>query len=313
MTSNQQQRTTVAPSSGWRYIESLQIFRSWSDSGRLRQRRAALIRFAAVITVGSWMTVAAFAQAPNECEWSQTSFSFPATNAVPQNVCTCANGPTSCIAYYVSGADIAGFNYLPNDGSCAPSTECAVGIVQVLGAISPPSCTPLTGHYEAGAANLPITVTVAGDSDQPGCSSNGGGGGSGSMSSGLGPTGTSTNPQSCCGDPISTGTGNYYYHQTDLAIFDHIPDLPITFERSYNSLDAYAGPLGNNWTDNFNVFVSVTPAGAIVKWGDGHNEVYTLSGSVYIPGPGVSNQLAFNSSQSQYTLTRKDGVVFVFT
>jgi|HubBroStandDraft_5_1064220.scaffolds.fasta_scaffold43166_1 hypothetical protein len=29
---------------------------------------------------------------------------------------------------------------------------------------------------------------------------------------------TSNNPQSCCGDPVNTGNGNYYYQQTDLAI-----------------------------------------------------------------------------------------------
>jgi RHS repeat-associated protein len=128
----------------------------------------------------------------------------------------------------------------------------------------------------------------------------------------LGPTGPN-NPQSCCGDPISTGNGNFYYSATDLSVFDHVRDLPLVFQRSYNSLDNFSGPLGNNWTHNFNTTVSTNSAGATVKWGDGHSEVYTLTGGSYVPGPGVTNTLSLNSTTNQYVLTRKDGVSYFFT
>lgn len=129
---------------------------------------------------------------------------------------------------------------------------------------------------------------------------------------GLGPTGPN-NPQSCCGDPISTGSGNYYHSNVDISVVDHIPNLPILFQRSYNSQDNFSGPLGNNWTHNFNVMLLTSSAGATVKWGDGHGEVYTLTNGMYVPAPGVTNALALNSSNNQYTLTRKDGVAYLFS
>jgi YD repeat-containing protein len=139
----------------------------------------------------------------------------------------------------------------------------------------------------------------------------------GAVPNGLGPAGNSANPQGSAAEPISTGNGNYYYQHTDLSVADHIAGLPLVFQRGYNSQDNYSGPLGNNWTHNFEITVVTTmnngnPIGAVVKWGDGHGETFTLSGGIYVPAPGVTNSLASDPNTGAYTLTRKDGVQYFF-
>jgi RHS repeat-associated protein len=129
----------------------------------------------------------------------------------------------------------------------------------------------------------------------------------------LGPAGGPSNPQGCCGDPVSTGNGNYYYSHTDLSVSNYIPDLPLEFKRSYNSLETN----GTNWTNNFNIGLgSVTISGSSgigVRWGDGHYEVYFQRGSGFIPLAPATGSLTTDSTTGTYTLTRKDGVKYFFT
>jgi RHS repeat-associated protein len=134
---------------------------------------------------------------------------------------------------------------------------------------------------------------------------------------GLGAAGSTANPQATAAEPVSTGNGNYYYVHTDLSDFDHIAALPLSFQRSYNSLDSYPGPLGNNWTHSFNIFLSaatVNGSNAVaVKWGDGHNELYGASGNSFVPIAPATSSLSSDSITGNYTLTRKDGVKYFFT
>ena len=136
---------------------------------------------------------------------------------------------------------------------------------------------------------------------------------------GLGPTGTSSNPQASAVEPISTGNGNYYYEHTDLSVSDHIPTLPLTFQRSYNSLTASSGPLGNNWSHNFNIniipTVGILSTAVAVYWGDGHSENFTSTGisGTYMSGSGVTNTLTSDPVTGAYTITKKNGVRYIFS
>jgi YD repeat-containing protein len=117
-------------------------------------------------------------------------------------------------------------------------------------------------------------------------------------------------PQGTTNEPISTGNGNYYYEHTDLTISGLVP---LSFSRTYNSQDTYAGALGTNWTHSYNFTLGVNSTGAVAKWGDGHGEKYTLSGGVYVSAPGVTSTLSFSSVPTpEWTLTRKDGSQLVF-
>ena len=119
-----------------------------------------------------------------------------------------------------------------------------------------------------------------------------------------------TNPQGTSAEPISTGTGNYFYQHTDITIPGR--GLPVTFSRIYNAQDTYSGPFGANWTHSYNVLLAVNSTGAVIKWGDGHGETFTLSGTAFIPSPGVHSSLLANPDGT-FLLTRKDQMKFVFS
>src|ERR1035437_6470659 len=89
-------------------------------------------------------------------------------------------------------------------------------------------------------------------------------------------------------EPINTGNGNYYYGHADFAIPGR--GLPLLFQRNYNAIDNYAGPLGANWSHEYNVILSESLAGTVsIRWGDGHGETYTLTNGMYVPQVGVYN------------------------
>ena len=119
-----------------------------------------------------------------------------------------------------------------------------------------------------------------------------------------------TNPQGTSAEPISTGTGNYFYQHTDIVMPGR--GLPMTFARTYNAQDTYSGPLGANWTHTYNALLAINNAGAVIKWGDGHGDTFTLSGTAFIASPGVHSSLVANPDGT-FLLTRKDQVKFVFS
>jgi len=118
----------------------------------------------------------------------------------------------------------------------------------------------------------------------------------------FGPVGPN-NPQGTYAEPVSTGNGNYFYQHTDFRIAGR--GMPVVFQRSYNTLDNYSGPLGANWTHSYNIVLTQTSTGAVIKWGDGHGETYTLSGGVYAPPPGSFSALIKNPDGT-FVLTQKN-------
>lgn len=135
------------------------------------------------------------------------------------------------------------------------------------------------------------------------------GGNAGSTSAFSSPNNTSV--QIPYAEPISTGNGNYYYQHTDLAMPGR--GLPLTFQRNYNALDNYAGPLGANWTHSLNIILTQTAAGvANIRWGDGHGETFTLTGATYVPQVGVFSTFVANADGT-YALTQKTQTKFNFS
>jgi hypothetical protein len=101
---------------------------------------------------------------------------------------------------------------------------------------------------------------------------------------------SSVNPQATAAEPISAGSGDYYYQRTDIGVAGR---TPLSFQRTYNSQDNYSGAIGANWTHSYNITIGAgaVPNGAVVKYGDGHGENYTLRNGVYFPAPGVTSTL----------------------
>ncbi len=128
---------------------------------------------------------------------------------------------------------------------------------------------------------------------------------------GSGPATSSTSQQGSVAEPVSTGSGNYHYEHADFTV--PARGLPLTFERYYNSIDSFSGPLGVSWNHAYNVLLGETAAGvATIRWGDGHGETYTLTGGVYVPQAGVFNSLVANPD-STFTLTLKNQTQYVFS
>ena len=113
-------------------------------------------------------------------------------------------------------------------------------------------------------------------------------------------------------DPISTATGNYAYHHTDLTI-PTSRGFDLSFTRTYNTQDTYLGPLGYGWTHAYNIFVTNFQDGSVhIKWPDAHTEIFkeNVDGSYQAP-KGVLSTLT-DSDTGGFELTTKSKTVFRF-
>ncbi len=114
-------------------------------------------------------------------------------------------------------------------------------------------------------------------------------------------------------DPIDTGTGNYRYVPTDIAIPGRGP--APSFTRAYNSFDNRSTSLGPGWTHNFAIRVRCTgdeTGDLFFVRPNGQTDRYTANpGGSYSPPPGVQATLVANEFPS-YTLTTVDQTVQQF-
>jgi len=97
---------------------------------------------------------------------------------------------------------------------------------------------------------------------------------------------------------VQTLTGNYYYMARDIQIAD---SLHLKFERTYNSNDPLAGPLGPGWTHNLNVRLAHITNGApddlIFVGPMGRQDVYSaLSDGPFQPSPTALGALVQNAA-----------------
>jgi RHS repeat-associated protein len=115
-------------------------------------------------------------------------------------------------------------------------------------------------------------------------------------------------------EPVNLATGNYALQRTDV----NIPGkgLPLSFSRSYNSLDATAARLGVAWTDNYNVRLvfagdPATSDVTVIQEVGRQDEYLRLDDGSYQPPPGIFDNLVRNGDGT-FTLTRKDRSVLQF-
>ena len=195
----------------------------------------------------------------------------------------------------------------------------------------------------SGGGQVNLTFTIPNSSAVKGCSFDGQGttsaisgtistacfdqGGSGSFSataqssqSGLGtipsntfgPGGSTTNPTATFAEPVNTATGNYYTAHTDVSV--HGRGLNLVFNRYYNSLDAYSGPLGAGWSHSYNIFLTINSDGSVnLKEASGATLAYTPkgSGAYSAATAGCFDTLSQNADGS-FVLTRKNRTKLAF-
>ncbi|HEX3745808.1 MAG TPA: RHS repeat-associated core domain-containing protein [Bryobacteraceae bacterium] len=122
------------------------------------------------------------------------------------------------------------------------------------------------------------------------------------------------NPTLFVAEPVNSAIGNYYSSQIDLAVRGR--GLNFQFTRYYNSLDSYAGPMGNGWTHTFNAFLTNnTQTGQVnVKQSNGSVMSFSaIGGGVYVPQTvGVADILS-EVADGTFTLTRKNQTVLTFS
>ena len=130
----------------------------------------------------------------------------------------------------------------------------------------------------------------------------------------LGAPGSTTNPTASFAEPVNTATGNYYSTMTDLALPGR--GFGFVFNRYYNSLDSYSGPLGNGWTHSYNIFLTQDPTSGTVtvKQQDGSSVRFTMNNSgMFSPAtPGLFDRLQKNVDGS-FTLTLRNQLQLGFS
>jgi len=110
-------------------------------------------------------------------------------------------------------------------------------------------------------------------------------------------------------DPVNTLSGNFTYQFTDFSLPSR--GLPLVFERSYNSRDTYAGPLGQGWTHTYNTQLWFETGRVVWLSTRGARLGFTANGDgSFTPETGIRATLAF--TQNTYTLTQGDNLVYTF-
>jgi len=111
-------------------------------------------------------------------------------------------------------------------------------------------------------------------------------------------------------DPVDSATGNFKQSETDISLPG--PGVPLTFTRTYNSLDLSSGELGQGWADSVSASLIIRSNGDVTARGeDGQQENYTKQPNGSFAGqPGALATLTAVSGG--YQLTRADQVVYGF-
>ncbi len=105
--------------------------------------------------------------------------------------------------------------------------------------------------------------------------------------------------------------GNLFASGRDIGL--PAKGFPLELRRSYNSKQAYSGPLGLGWTHNFNVSLSGATDVALDD-GDGSRHLYTSLGSNLFSSPsGLSASKLVKNADSTFSLFRSDGTRWDFT
>lgn len=113
------------------------------------------------------------------------------------------------------------------------------------------------------------------------------------------------------GTQVNTITGNLFVPRLDFLIAAR--GLDIEMEFYYNSYDFNRNyNYGNGWSFIYDIFYSTdTSHNKIIKWGDGREDKYILSGADYLAPRGFFDKLS-QYQPNKFLLTKKNGVKFYF-
>lgn len=103
------------------------------------------------------------------------------------------------------------------------------------------------------------------------------------------------------GDPINAGVGNMVMHETD---FVGGPATHLSFTRWYNSFDTADVGLGVGWRSTYHHGLAVTATAITVTSADGRQDIFTHSGSSFVPEANVTSVL--EATSTGYALKRPD-------
>lgn len=116
---------------------------------------------------------------------------------------------------------------------------------------------------------------------------------------------------------INVSNGNVSYISTDMMVSD--PFFAMVMRRTYNSMATTKTPLGYGWDFSFNTALlreyssENIETGMILKDGDGsfHRFKKNSSGG-YDSAKGTFMKLVYDETADEYTITRKDNIVYHF-
>ncbi|HET6296942.1 MAG TPA: DUF6531 domain-containing protein, partial [Kribbella sp.] len=111
-------------------------------------------------------------------------------------------------------------------------------------------------------------------------------------------------------DPVNSLTGALATVDTDAAVAGL--GVPLTVERTYNSNDAVAGPLGPGWRPSYSDRLAIEGSGVRYLASDGREIAFAKRGTGFLVEPGVAR---FNLARtsSGYTLTSFDQMRMQFS
>ena len=128
---------------------------------------------------------------------------------------------------------------------------------------------------------------------------------------GAGASYDSVNPSGYQAEPVNTATGAYNTTETDASVPG--PGGPMTFTRSYTSLNPYSGPLGPGWTDSMNVFLTQQSGGVVVlNSEDGQQTTYTQNSDETYSGSVGAHSVLTSQSGGGWLLVRQNQEHLVF-
>jgi RHS repeat-associated protein len=119
-----------------------------------------------------------------------------------------------------------------------------------------------------------------------------------------GTSGYANSAQQTWADPVNSSTGNFYQSVTDITLPG--TGIPLSLERTYNSLDQKLGRLGKGWSASVFASLSVDEAGNVtLKAGSGQEIGFVLQADgSYAGDKNVTAKLT--KTGSGYDLVRKD-------
>ena len=107
---------------------------------------------------------------------------------------------------------------------------------------------------------------------------------------------------------VNTGTGGFTRSESDLAMSSF--GVPFSSGRAYSSLNTGASAFGPGWAWVYDMKVTVTADGALVRAEDGSDTLFRTSGDGYVRPPGVRSTL--RKAGDGWELATRRNIVFTF-